>query len=138
MSIQNDIKTSQEEIRSVSHLFGEALAQFSKLLQNEIDLAKAELAEKAQAVWTGLGFIVGAAVLVVPALVMGLLALSAALVSAGWSQPVAYLASAIVASVIAAILFAVGLNRLDSRQLAPHATMGQIKKDKDALKGMVQ
>lgn len=80
----------------------------------------------------------GSRVLVVPALVMLLLALSAALVSAGWSQPVAYLASAIVASVLAGALFAVGLNRLDARYLAPNTTIGQVKKDKDALKGMMQ
>ena len=55
-----------------------------------MELAKAELGEKAQKVGTALGFIAGGAVLVIPGLVMTLFALSAALIAAGWSQPVSY------------------------------------------------
>ena len=79
----------------------------------------------------------GGAVLVIPALVMALFALSAALIAAGWSQPIAYLTSAIVAAVIAGLLFEVGINRLDARNLTPHETMGQLEGDKDTVKGMV-
>ena len=50
MSIQNDIKTSQNDFRDISTLLGDALSQFAKLFQNEVDLAKAELGEKAQQV----------------------------------------------------------------------------------------
>jgi hypothetical protein len=138
MSIQNDIKTSQNDLRVLSTLFGDALSQFAKLFQNEVDLAKAELGEKVRKVAGALVFVAGGAVLVIPALVMALFALSAALVTAGWSQPVAYLTSAIVAAVIAGVLFAIGLNRLDARNLAPHETMRQLEKDKDTVKGMVR
>ena len=117
MSIQNDIRTSQNDLRTISALLGDALSQFAKLFQNEIDLAKAELGEKVQKVGGALGFIVGGAVLVIPALVMALFALSAALIAAGWSQPISYLTSAIVAAVIAGVLFAIGINRLDARNL---------------------
>jgi len=41
MSIQNDIRTSQNDLRTISALLGDALSQFAKLFQNEIDLAKA-------------------------------------------------------------------------------------------------
>ena len=78
MSIQNDIRTSQNDLRAISTLLGDALSQFAKLFQNEIDLAKAELGEKVQKVGGALGFIVGGAVLVIPALVMAQFALSAA------------------------------------------------------------
>ena len=78
------------------------------------------------------------AILVIPALVMALFALSAALIAAGWSQPVSYLTSAIVAAVIAGVLFAIGMNRLDARNLAPRETMRQLEKDKDTVKGMVR
>ena len=74
----------------------------------------------------------------IPAIVMALFALSAALVSAGWSQPVSYLTSAFIAAVIAAVLFAVGIKRLDMRNLAPQETIGQLEKDKDTMKGMVR
>jgi Putative Actinobacterial Holin-X, holin superfamily III len=138
MSIQNDIRTSQNDLRTISTLLGDALSQFAKLFQNEIDGAKAELGEKVQNVGGALGFIVRGALLVIPALVMALFALSAALVAAGTSPPMSYLASAIVAAVIAGVLFANGINRLDARNLAPHETMRQLEKDKDTVKGMVR
>ena len=80
----------------------------------------------------------GGAVLVIPALVMALFALSVALIAAGWSQPISYFTSAIVAAVIAGVLFAIGINRLDARNLAPHETMRQLEKDKDTVKEMVR
>src|SRR5579871_5169512 len=138
MSFQNDIRTSQNDLRTISTLLGDAFSQFAKLFQNEVDLAKAELGEKVQKVGGALGFIAGGAVLVIPALVMALLAFSAALIAAGWSQPVSYLTSAIVALVIAGVLFAIGINRLDARNLAPHETIRQLEKDKDTVKGMVR
>src|SRR5258705_11099687 len=111
MSIQKDIGTSQNDLRTISTLLGDALSQFAKLFQNEIDLAKAEFGEKIQKVGGALGFIAGGAVLVIPALVMALFAISAALIAAGWSQPVSYLASAILAAVIAGGRFSLGINR---------------------------
>jgi Putative Actinobacterial Holin-X, holin superfamily III len=101
MSIQNDIKSSQNDLRTISTLLGDALSQFAKLFQNEVDLAKAELGEKVQKVGGALGFIAGGAVLVIPGLVMVLFALSAALIAAGWSQAVSYVVSAVLALVIA-------------------------------------
>ena len=138
MSIRTDFETSQNDVRAISSLFGNALSQFSKLFQNEVDLAKVEFGEKVQKVGGALKFIAGGAILVIPALVMALFALSAALISAGWSQPISYLASAIVAAVLAGVLFAIGVHRLDARKLAPRETMRQLEKDKDAVKGMVR
>ena len=138
MSIQNDIETSQDDLRAISRLLGDALSQFAKLFQNEVDLAKAELGEKAQKIGGALGFIAAGAVLVIPALVMALFALSAALIAAGWSQPVSYLISAILAAAIAGVLFGIGISRLNARKLAPQETMRQLEKDKDAMKGMVR
>ncbi|GGI18585.1 phage holin family protein [Bradyrhizobium guangdongense] len=138
MSIERDIKTSQGEFRAISTLLADAMSQFAKLFQNEIDLAKAELGDKLQKIAGALGLIVGGAVLVIPAIVMALFALSAALISAGWSPPVSYLTSAIIAAVIAAVLVAIGINRLDARHLAPRETIGQLEKDEDTVKGMVR
>ena len=130
--------TTQSDLRVISGLLGDALSQFAKLFQNEVDLAKAELGEKAQQVGGAMGYIAAGAILVIPALVMALFALSAALVEAGWSQPISYLASAVVAAVLAGVLFAVGISRLDARHLAPRETMGQLEKDKDTVKEMVR
>ena len=138
MSIQNDIENSQDDLRAISRLLGDALSQFAKLFQNEVDLAKAELGEKAQKIGGALGFIAAGAVLVIPALVMALFAISATLIAAGWSQPISYLISAILAAAIAGVLFGIGLNRLNARKLAPNEIMRQLEKDKDAMKGMVR
>jgi Putative Actinobacterial Holin-X, holin superfamily III len=138
MSIEHDIKTGQSELRAISTLLGDTMSQFAKLFQNEMDLAKAELGDKLQKIAGAVGLIVGGAVLVIPAIVMALFALSAALISAGWSQPVSYLTSAVIAAAIAAVLVAVGINRLDVRHLAPRETIGQLEKDKDTVKGMVR
>jgi hypothetical protein len=138
MSIDNDIRATRSDFRNLSTLFGDALSQFAKLFQNEVDLAKAELGEKVQRVGGALGFIAGGAILVIPALVMALFALSAALIAAGWSQPLSYLVSAIVAAVLASALFAIGIKRLDAGNLAPRETMRQLEKDKDTVKGMVR
>ena len=138
MTIQHDIKTSQNDLRTLSTLVADAMGQFAKLFQNEIDLAKAELSDRVQKITGAAGLIAGGALLVIPAIVMALLALSAALISAGWSQPLSYLTSAIVAGAIAGVLFAVGINRLDARNLAPRETIRQLEKDKDTVKGMVR
>lgn len=138
MSIHDDFKSSQTDLRAISALLGSALSQFSKLFQNELDLAKAEFGEKVQKVGGALGFIAGGAVLLIPALVMMLFALSAALISAGWSQPLSYLASAILAAVVAVVLFTIGINRLEARNLAPRETMRQLEKDKNTVKGIVR
>jgi len=130
--------STQSDLRTISSLLGDALSQFAKLFQNEVDLAKAELGEKVQQVGGAVGYFSAGAILVIPALVMALFALSAALIAAGWSQPISYLASAVVAAVLAGLFFAVGINRLDARNLAPRETMRQLEKDKDTVKEMVR
>jgi hypothetical protein len=129
---------TQSDFRTSSTLLGNALSQFAKLFQNEVDLAKAELGEKVQQVGGAVVLFAAGAILVVPALVMALFALSAALMAAGWSQPISYLVSAVVAAVLAGIFFAVGKNRLDARNLAPRETIRQLEKDKDTVKEMAR
>lgn len=126
--------TDKSDIRTIAALMGDALAQFSKLFQNEIDLAKAELGEKAHQVGFAAGFLIGAAVLVIPALIMALFALSAALVAGGWSEPVAHLISALAAAVLAAILAMVGMQRLKPENLKPSETINQLEQDRAAVK----
>ncbi|MEH2560824.1 phage holin family protein [Bradyrhizobium sp. AZCC 2289] len=129
---------TQSDLRTISTLLGDSLSKFAKLFQNEVDLAKAELGEKVQHVGWAVGFFAAGAILIIPALVMALFALSAALIAGGWSQPISYLVSAVVAAILAGVLFAVGMNRLDARNLAPRETMRQLEKDKDTVKEMVR
>ena len=130
--------TERSDFRTIATLMGDALSQFSKLFQNEIDLAKAELGEKAQQVGVATGFLAGAAVLIIPALIMALLALSAALVAGGWSDPAAHLLSALVAAILAAILAFIGMQKLKVENLKPVETIDQLEADKAAVKGFVR
>jgi uncharacterized membrane protein YqjE len=130
--------STPSDLRAISGLLGDALSQFAKLFQNEVDLAKAELGEKTRQIGSALGFIGLGAILVIPAIIMALFALSAALIEAGWSQPASYLVSALLAAVLAGVLLAIGINRLDARHLTPRETMRQLEKDKATAKKLVR
>jgi len=130
--------TNKPDFAAISRLMGDTLSQFSKLFQNEIDLAKAEIGEKAQQVGIAAGLLVGAVALVIPAIIMGLMALSAALINAGWSAPLAYLASAGIAAALAGLFVALGMQKLNLENLKPAETMRQLDSDKAALKGFVR
>jgi hypothetical protein len=138
MSVQNDLKTSKDELRTVATLTSAALSQCAKLFQNEVDLAKTEFAEKFSKIGNAMAYIGAGAILVIPALVMALFALAAALIAGGWSEPISYLIAAVIAAVIAGILCFVGFERLDARNLVPRETVRQLEKDKDTVKGMVR
>ena len=138
MSLQNDIKTGQSDLRTISTMIGGSLSQFVKLFQNEVDRAKAEFGEKVSKIRGAIAFIGAAAIFMIPTLVMALFALSAALISAGWSQSVSSLTAAIVAAAIAGVMFMIGVNRLNARNLAPRETIRQLEKDKDTLKGLAR
>ncbi|MBR0946564.1 MULTISPECIES: phage holin family protein [Bradyrhizobium] len=138
MSIEHNIETGKSDLSNISGLVGDALVQVTKLFQNEVDLAKAELGEKVQRLGKAFGLLAGGAVLVIPAIVMALFALASALINGGWSPTLAYLTSTIVAAAISGALFAMGIKRLDARSLAPRETIRQLEKDKDTVKGMMR
>ena len=138
MNIKDDISTARHDIQEMSGLLGDALSQFAKLFQNEVDLAKAELSEKVRTASIAAGMLVGGAILLIPALTMALLALSALLMATGRSPAISYLTAAIVAAVLAALLIAIGMHRLNARKLLPHETIQQFEKDKDVVKEMVR
>jgi len=77
--------------RSIPELFSDALGQLAKLVSNEFELARAEMAEKAATAGRAAALIAGGAIFFIPALVMILFAVAAALMHAGLSDPVAYL-----------------------------------------------
>ena len=87
MNVQNDLTTSKNELQTVATLTSAALSQFAKLFQNEVDLAKAEVGEKFSKIGGAITFIGAGAILVIPALVMALFALAAAMIAGGWSDP---------------------------------------------------
>jgi hypothetical protein len=124
--------------RSIPELFSDAVGQLAKLVGNEFELARAELSEKASQVGRAAGMIGAGAVILMPALVLLLFAVSAALISAGFSQPVAYLLAGGGAALVSGALIATGISRLSGDALKPSVTLEQVQRGKAAAKEMVR
>jgi Putative Actinobacterial Holin-X, holin superfamily III len=124
--------------RTIPELLSDVLAQLAKLIGNEFDLAKTELSTKAGQVGRGVMLIGIGAVFLMPALVMLLLAAAAALMHAGYSDPVAYLMTGGAAVLLAAVLMGLGISRLSADALKPSMTLEQLQRDKVAAKEMLQ
>jgi hypothetical protein len=124
--------------RSIPDLLSDAVGQLAKLVGNEFALARAELSEKANQVARAAALIGAGAVLMIPALVLALLAVAAALKNSGFSDPISYLLTAVGAVLVSAGLIFVGLNRLSGDALKPAVTLDQIERDKSAAKEMVR
>lgn len=117
---------------SLGDLVGEVSRDLSALMRQELELAKAELAESAKRAGAGAGLMGGAGY----AAMMTLLFLSLALwwalgllIGLGWSGVVV----AVIWAVIAGILYATGRSRLKSVRGAPQ-TVETVKEIPDALK----
>jgi hypothetical protein len=124
--------------RTIPELLSDVLAQLAKLIGNEFDLAKTELSTKAGQVGRGVMLIGIGAVFLMPALVMLLLAAAAALMHAGYSDPVAYLMTGGAVVLLAAVLIGVGIGRLSADALKPSIILEQLQRDKVAAKEMLQ
>jgi hypothetical protein len=124
--------------RSIPELLSDAVGQLAKLVGNEFELARAEISDKASQAGRAAAMIGAGTVIMIPALVLLLFAIAAALIRAGLSEPVAYLLTGIGAAVISAALIGIGLNRLSGDALKPSVTLDQVQRDKVAAKEMVR
>jgi len=122
------------DARSISRLLGDAFEQLSHLVQTEIRLARAELADKAARAGTGIGLLFGGLLLLIPALVLFLIALALFLTGLGLSPVSAHLLAGVVGAAVGAVLIFVGLSRLKPSALTPDTTIGQVRKDIAAAK----
>jgi hypothetical protein len=119
-----------QEHRTVPELFTDLISQITSLFRTEVQLARTEMGEKVSQAGTGVALIVGAAVLLIPALLVLLLAAVTALTHQGGLEP--YWSSLIVggaALIIGLILALVGMSRLKARNLAPRRTIEQLQSD---------
>lgn len=124
--------------RSIPELVSDAVAQLAKLVGNEFALARAELSDKASHAGRGAAMIGAGAVILIPALVLLLFALSATLIRSGVSEPVAYLLVGAAAALVSAVLIGIGMSRFSTGALKPTVTLDQVQRDKVAAKEMVR
>jgi hypothetical protein len=125
-----------EDVRSISRLFGDALENLSKLLRTEIQLARAEISEKASQAAVGAGMLVGALFLLTPALVLFLIAFAIWLGQLGLSPVTAHFLSGCVALIASGALAFAGASRLKPSALKPQVTIREVNKDVAAAKEM--
>src|SRR6185312_5702379 len=125
--------------RSLPDIFSDLVAQFTSLLQKEGQLARAELSENIGKAAMGLGFVIGGAVLLIPALVVLLDAAVAAITEQGHLAP--YWSALIVGGVVLILglaLLAFGTSRLRPSNMIPTRTMQQLQRDASVAKAQFE
>jgi hypothetical protein len=127
-----------DNMRTVPELFTSAVSQLADLARTEGQLARAEISEKMTLAATGLGLIVGGAILLMPALVVLLEAAVAALVDNGIAP---YWAALIVGGaglLLGLILLLIGVSRLRAGKLVPDKTIQQLQRDAATARSQVR
>jgi len=125
--------------RSLPDIFSDLVAQFTSLLQKEGQLARAELSENIGKAAMGLGFVIGGAVLLIPALVVLLDAAVVAITERGHLAP--YWSALIVGGavlILGLVLLAFGTSRLRPSNMLPTRTMQQLQRDASVAKAQFE
>ncbi len=120
--------------RTITGLVSDAVNQFSKLIRNEVAIARAELAAKASEAATGVGLLVGGALLLIPPMVLLLMALAAWLVELGLRASLSNLIAGALGFVVSAVLAWVGMTKLNPEHLKPKRTINELERDVAAVK----
>ncbi len=115
--------------RTNAELVSDALNLVTALFRSEIQLAKAEVAQKAKTAAMGLGLVAGGGILSVATLVMVLFTVAALLADAGLSTGVATLIATLLGAAATSGLIWAGLQRLKGEALVPERIMRQIRRD---------
>ncbi len=126
--------SGQNDARSISELFGDAVTQLNKLVHNELHLARVEISQKVSQASMGIAFIAAAAVMMIPVLVVLLFALALWIIQLGMSPLAAHLIAAAVGALLSAVLALVGMNSLRPEKLTPKVTIQQMERDLAAAK----
>lgn len=123
---------------SISELLGDTVEQLGKLVQNEVALARAEISQKVALAGMGAAFFAGAAILIIPVIVMLLITLALWLESRGFSAVTSHLLAALAGSLISVALALMGKSYLKPENLKPSVTAQQIERDIAAAKELAK
>jgi len=127
-----------DNTRTVPELFTSVVGQLADLMRTEGQLARAEISEKMTLAATGLGLIVGGAILLMPALVVLLEAAVAALVDNGIAPYWSALLVGGACLVLGLILLLIGVSWLRSGRLMPDKTIHQLQRDAATARSQVR
>jgi Putative Actinobacterial Holin-X, holin superfamily III len=129
--------TNKDE-RTLGEMFAELSRETRTLVQQELQLAKTELTEKASRMGKGAGLIVGGGLIAYG----GLLAIIAAMVLITIALGVPPWAAALMGGVLAAgigyLLIRSGLAALKPQELTPRKTIDTLKEDAQWLRAQVK
>lgn len=124
----------QVENASVGELIGEVTSDLSRLMRQELELAKAELREEASKTGKAVGMLVAAGIAGFLVVLFASYALwwgLANVMDEGWAA----LIVAALWAIVAAVLYSVGRKRMREVQPKPQQTVDTLKEVPDALRG---
>jgi hypothetical protein len=124
--------------QSVPELFTSVLTQLADLMRTEGQLARTEISEKMTLAATGLGLIVGSAILLMPALVVLLEAAVAALVENGYAPYWSALVVGGACLALGVILLLIGVRWLRAGRFIPDKTIHQLQRDAATARSQVR
>jgi hypothetical protein len=127
-----------DDFNAIPKLFGDAVEQLGKLVQNEAQLARAEVSQKITQAGIGAAYVAGAAILCIPVLVVLLIALAIWFTQLGLSPALAHLASALFGAVVSGVLAAIGLTYFKTENLKPKVTLQQVQRDVTTAKELAR
>jgi Putative Actinobacterial Holin-X, holin superfamily III len=124
--------------QTVPELLTSLVTQMTELMRTEGQLARVEISEKMTLATTGLGLIVGGAILLMPALVVLLEAAVAALVESGLAPYWSALAIGGACFLIGLILLLIGVRWLRAGKFIPDKTIHQLQRDAATARSQVR
>jgi hypothetical protein len=107
-------------------------------LRKETELARAEIAEKADQVVRGIGFVVAGAALAIPGVVVLLGAAVVAMIDAGIDRRIAALAVGAAALLIGVLFAWIGARAMKAERLLPRRTIAHVQRDVSLAKNQLR
>ena len=129
---------STTDERTLGEMFAELSRETRTLVQQELQLAKTELTEKASQMGKGAGLIVGGGLIAYGGLLAMIAAMVLILIAVGLPPWAAALAEGVLVAGIGYLLIRSGLAMLKPQTLAPQKTIDTLKEDAQWLKAQVK
>jgi membrane protein len=130
--------STNTDARTLGEMFAELSRETRTLVQQELELAKTELTEKASAMGKGAAFIVGGGLIAYAGLLAIVAALVLILIAMGLPPWAAALVGGLLAAGIGYLLIRSGLAALQPQALAPRKTIDTLKEDAQWLKAQTK